>query len=251
MSGTQENYTKVILLGLFITITGGIIVVNYEHRTFDDKKEVQSESPPVNQSMNSGALPLNSENTQSSGQYSGTSTQPKSQYYHPESKTSKPKAVDYTSYINTSLNKSNVSVIIVDANGNLSTSASSAIAYIYRKTGKSTSMGLIRSAFIKKPEFQELWEGNSDVIKKLKLKDYTDYLALGRINYSMRSGTLVSGTIICSASISMSIISTNGKSIAQSFTISNANGNGATKSQAQENALQKLLDKYYNEHSSL
>lgn len=196
------------------------------------------------------AQPFNSRDDQASRQNSNTPIQTNPQNYS-EPKTNESKGENYGSYINTPSSRSNVSVTVVDENGNLSTSTSSAIADIYRELGRSTSTGLIRSAFVRKPEFRELREGNSEIIEKLRLDSYVDYLAIGKIEYSIRPGKLVDGTVICTASISMSIISTNNRSIEQSFTISNATGNGATESQAQENAFQKLLEKYRREHSSL
>jgi len=164
---------------------------------------------------------------------------------------SNPVEESYTSFINTSSEKSEVSIIILDASGNISNSVSSAIAKVYRKAGKIASTGLIRSSFVGKPQFRELCEGNSGVIEKLKVSSYTDYLAIGKINFAVRPGKLVDGTIVCNASILITIISTQRKSIAQSFTISNANGNGVDESQAKDDALQKLLNKYYNEYSTL
>jgi|GEM_PF-6171825 len=168
---------------------------------------------------------------------------------------SKSEKISFHSYVNTFITNSSenidVSVIVVDNAGNPAMSESDAIADIYKRTGKTGTVGLLRNSFTHRPEFEELQQGNSEVIEKLKLDRHTDYLAIGKVKYAIRSGTLVSGTIVCNASISMSIISINDKTIAQSFTIANANGNGATESQAQEKALQKLLDKYYNEHSFL
>src|ERR1035437_821168 len=161
---------------------------------------------------------------------------------------------DFSSYINSSITnssgKTNIAITIVDENGNISSSLSSSIANIYNQTGNSGNTGLIRSSFIHKSGFQELFEGNSEIIEKLKLSRHTDYVALGKIRYSMRKGTLVDGTIICTASLKMSIVSANQKSIAKSFTFSE-NGNGATETQAQEAATEKLINKYYNEYSSL
>jgi len=161
---------------------------------------------------------------------------------------------DFSSYINTSITnssgKTNIAVTVVDENGNISSSMSSSIANIYNQTGNSGNTGLIRSSFINKSGFQELFEGNSEIIEKLKLSSHTDYVALGRIQYLIRKGTLVDGTYVCTASITMSIISANQKSIAKSFNFSE-NGNGATETQAQEAATEKLINKYYNEYSSL
>jgi hypothetical protein len=161
---------------------------------------------------------------------------------------------DFSSYINRSIinssGKTDVAVAVIDENGNLSSSISSSIADIYNQTGKNGITGLLRSSFVHKSSFQELFEGNSEIIGKLKLSSHTDYIALGKIRYSMRKGTLVDGTIICSASLTMSIVSATQKSIAKSFTFSE-NGNGVTETQAQETATEKLINKYFNEYSSL
>lgn len=161
---------------------------------------------------------------------------------------------DFSSYINTSITnssgKTNIAVTIVDESGNLSSSLSSSIANIYNQTGNSGNTGLIRSSFIHKSGFQELFEGNSEIIEKLKLSNYADYVALGKIQYSIRKGALVEGTFVCTASITMSIISTNQKSIAKNFSFSE-NGNGTTETQAKEAAIEKLINKYFNEYSSL
>lgn len=241
----------IAFLGLLAAIVGlfiGIKQCQLAEVSLDEKKLPQPESSISTPSKKS--LTSNSENIQTNKQPSSASTKPNAQNYL-EPKTVELREEDFSSYINTSSNKSNIAVIIVDANGNISPDASSAIANIYKKSGKSTSTGLIRSIFLKKPEFEELKEGNSNIIERLKLKSYTDNLAIGKITYSIRKGTLVDETIVCTASISMSIISIINKSIEQSFTISNANGNGVTESQAQGNAFQKLLDKYFIERSSL
>ncbi len=160
----------------------------------------------------------------------------------------------YESYINPSITNSgtstDVSVTIVDENGNNIASVSSAIANVYNQTGKKGNTGLLRSSFIHKAGFQELYEGNSDIITKLKLSSHTDYLAIGKIKYSMRQGTLVEGTIICTVSLAMNIISVNSKTLTKSFSFS-VNGNGATEFQAKEEADKILVNVYYNEYSSL
>jgi len=161
---------------------------------------------------------------------------------------------DFSSYINTSITnssgKTNIAVTVVDESGNISSSLSSSIANIYNQAGNSGNTGLIRSSFIHKSGFQELFEGNSEIIEKLKLSSHTDYIAIGKISYSFRRGTLVDGTLVCTVSLTMNIISGNQKSLVKSFTCS-ANGNGATEDQAKEYAIDKLLRKYISEHSSI
>jgi hypothetical protein len=173
-----------------------------------------------------------------------------------ESKGSNTSAIieDYSTYINTASTKSdsktNIAVTIVDESGNISSSISGSIANVYNQTGNNGITGLLRSSFIKSSGFQELFEGNSEIIEKLKLSSRTDYVALGRIGYSTRKGTLVDGTYVCTVSISVSIISPSQKSIAKSFSFSE-NGNGASETQAQNAATEKLINKYYTEYSSL
>lgn len=161
---------------------------------------------------------------------------------------------DYSAYINTSITnssgKTNIAVTVVDESGNLSSSISSSIASIYSQTGNSGNTGLIRSSFLHKPGFQELAEGNSEIIDKLNLKTHTDYVAIGKISYSIRKGTLVDATYVCTVSLTMNIISANQRSLSKSFTCT-ANGNGATEDQAKEYAIEKLLNKYISEYSSI
>ncbi len=161
---------------------------------------------------------------------------------------------NFSSYINTSITnssgKTNIAITVVDENGNISSSISSSIANVYNQTNNTGNTGLLKSSFIHQSGFQELLEGNSEIIEKLKLNNYADYIAIGRIRYLIRKGILADGTFVCTASITMSIISTSQKSIAKSFSFSEK-GNGATEIQAQEAATEKLINKYYNEYSSL
>lgn len=172
------------------------------------------------------------------------------------SKTSTERAVaeDYSKYINSSIiktgNNNDVCVTIVDENKNISSPISSSIANIYKETGRTGKTGLLKSSFIHKSGFQELLDGNSEIIEKLKLSSHTDYIALGKIQYTMRKGSLVDGTIVCTASLTMTIISATQKSVLKSFSCS-SNGNGVTENQAQEEATQKLISKYYNDYSTL
>lgn len=166
-----------------------------------------------------------------------------------------PQLVNYSSFINTSIIKikdhTNISVIVVDEEGMILSSISSLIANIYKQVGLNANIGLLKSSFTKEPQFQELIEGNNSIIEKLKLSNYTDYLVIGRIGFSMRSGTVINGTIICNVFLNVTIINATNNSIADSFTISDVIANGATSLQAKERAIQKLINNYSNEHSTL
>lgn len=161
---------------------------------------------------------------------------------------------DYGQYINSSFTNTpenvEVSVVIVnDTSFEIEYPLSYNIANIYSRAGKKGNIGLLKSSFIKKPEFQDLFNGNSDIIEKLKLDTHTDYLVLGKLHYNIYPSKLEKGNIVCNTKLTMSIISASDKSIIKSFTIPDGNGSGVTKSQAIEYSL-KYLSLYYEKYYS-
>lgn len=161
---------------------------------------------------------------------------------------------DFSLNINSSIlntERTDIAVLIIDESGNFSAPFSKSIANIYNKSGNNTTIGLLKNSFIHTPEFNDLMMGNSDIIKMLGLAKHADYLAIGEIKLSFRPGALEAGTIVCSAGISINIISTQNESIVQSFSISDINGNGVSESQAKEIAIKKLLYTYSSQYSSL
>jgi len=166
---------------------------------------------------------------------------------------SKPKE-DYSVYINNSIHNSddnvNIAVTVVDENGNLSPSISSSIANVYNQSEFSGNTGLLRSSFLQRSDFQELFQGNSVIIENLNLSNYADYVAVGKIHYTLSKGTLVEGTFVCTVTLSMNIISTNQKTLVKSITYT-SRGNGASEEQAEKFAVDKLLQKYSSDYSSI
>lgn len=164
------------------------------------------------------------------------------------------KKEDFSSYINTTISKTanytNIAVTIIDADDNISSSISSSVADVYTKSGMMGINGLLRNSFVHQSSFQKLVEGNSEIIAELKLSNHTDYLALGKIQFSIKNSNLVSGSFVCTATLTMNIISIGEKALFKSFSL-NATGNGATESQAQEEAIQRLINKYSNDYSFL
>jgi hypothetical protein len=205
--------------------------------------ESQVVQPPSNTSE--GKI---SKEKSSSPSYPDRSNQPESRQYEASQ-------VNYANFLNTALKNSpsgiDICVTITDEAGKALGSESSAIAEVYSQSGKTGKTGLFRSTFLKRAEFHELREGNNEVIEKLGLANYTDFVAIGTISYAFRDGKLVEETVVCSITLAMDIISANTQSIEKSFTLSNINGNGATEDQARENAFQKLLDNYYTNYSTL
>jgi hypothetical protein len=162
-------------------------------------------------------------------------------------------AEDYSKYLNTasinSAEQTEVAVTIIDEEThNFESDVSSRIANMYNKTGKKGISNLLRSRFIKEPDLNELFEGNSDIIEKLKLNHYTDYVALGKMTYSIDPGTLANGTFICNISLTMSIISTADKTV-KNFIVKGG-GNDVSESRAKDAAIDNLLYNFNNKENT-
>lgn len=178
-----------------------------------------------------------------------------SEKINPITKEVKPFKKNYSSYINSAFSNNKdlteVSVTIFDENNNISESLSSEIANIYNLHGNKGEIGFLKNQFVQTPEFLELTDGGSDIISKMDLSRFTDYLAIGNLKFSYVKGSLVEGTIVCIANMSINIISTNQKALVKSFEIKNVKGNGVSREQAQEIAMQRLLNKFSENYAEL
>lgn len=158
------------------------------------------------------------------------------------------------SYVNSSISNSNllpdISVTITDINYEILSDVSSSIADIYNQNGINAHTGLFSKKFVTKPGYKELFEANEDIINKLNLSRYTDYLALGIIKNDIKDNEFTHGSFICQTSLSMTIISVKEGIILNSFTIL-ANGNGASEIQAKNNSFDKLIEEYRVDNSLL
>ena len=121
----EKNILSQIIVGLVVTVIGAVIIDKIKPNPSDESPQNESLSRNVNRPSNSG-------DNQSDRQNLRNSTSPNHENYYPE-----PKSVDenYSSYINPKT-KADVSVIIVDADGNLSNTSSSSIAEVYQNLAK-------------------------------------------------------------------------------------------------------------------
>lgn len=155
-----------------------------------------------------------------------------------------------TGYTNNSDSKYDIAILITDNNNQIVNDLASKIGSIYKNQGHSITSSFFTTSFIKSKYLNELQNSNSDIIDMLKLNNRIKYIVIGKINYSFRKGTLAEGSSICTAKITIRIISVNQKSIKNEFECS-VNGNGTNEDQAKEYAVDKLLSKYISEYSSI
>jgi len=156
----------------------------------------------------------------------------------------------WESYVNSSVINSpvdmDVAVCILNEDGSFS-SISSDISNIYEKKGFKSNVGLLRSPFFGTSGFQQLSQGNSEIISNLKLKRNTDYLVIGKIRYETIKNT---SFLVCRATLEVNIIS-----VSQGYLLKNVSyyesGNGVSENQAMENATERLLITYYINYSTI
>lgn len=161
--------------------------------------------------------------------------------------------VDFNSFLNHSyINTDNIdiNVTIIDKNKNYLSSISSSVSDIYLSKKYKANIGLLRNSLITSQYFNELNDGNSDIIDKLNLCKYVDYIIIGKLSSFFDKGNLVEGTIICRATLKINIITACENKIYRSFSIS-VNSNGTNEDQAYEYAIDKLLREYKTNYSTL
>lgn len=236
---------KLIFLFIVIVILISLMVLITINRKAKEKLKIEEKIRVEHQQFVKDSLRIIQESI-----FNSNNNTPNSNYSKENSNITEENFNSYinTSFTNTSIN--DIAVTITDGAGNISSSLSNSIALIYSQNGYNGKSGLIRSNFTGKNSYKDLTEGNSDIIEKMKLISYTDYLALGKIYFTFSKGTLVDGTFVCTASLSMNIVSTKQKSLIKSFSCK-VNGNGVTEEQAKEYAINKLLSKFKSDYSSI
>jgi len=244
----SKNWKNIALIVIFVLILGSIFILLLNKDKTDVLKTVNSNNNTttnnsINSNNNNVNTTLNNITNNLKASNSDKNTQPLQVVMNE----------DYSNDLNKSNTNTNeyidVSVTIINSNKDLEQSVSSAIADIYRNTGKKVNNDLIRSDFIRKSAFEKLFEGNTNLIQKLNLFNYTDYLVLGKLNYTFKQGKLVNNTIICNATLDISIISLP-YMLKSSFKVQ-GKGNGTSESQAQDYALNDLFTNYSQDYSTL
>ncbi len=157
---------------------------------------------------------------------------------------------DYSAYVNTPAKKLGVMITIIDKYGNILPFLSSDIAKVYKENGYESGTGLLKNNFTKSMKFEDLIEGNTELMKNLGLNNYADYIVLGRTSDTSYPNSEVSNSIINSISLSVSVISTQDNSV-NNFKLPDCNGNGKTAALAKEDARNRLLRYYYQNYSTL
>lgn len=230
------------LIGFFL-LDGPAIVKNYFFQSKDNRDTTIIHVLPLHDTIKIETVINNYSPGIKSADNSSITEQPESNLNESPKKPSE----NYSSFLNSGYINSNsqteVAVVIFDNDKNILAPFSSSIAKLYTNMGKKGIIGLFHSDFLLSALFKQLNEGNSKVIEQLKLNLYTDYLALGKIEFTDRTGSLVNGTTVCNSTLSVNIINTSTGSIIDSFIIDGI-GNGVNESQAKDNSMQKLVSKY-------
>ena len=158
--------------------------------------------------------------------------------------------INLNDYINSNEEQYDIVIAILNDQELIDNNLNSKIAHIYSAKGHKSSNSLFKKSFYNSHEYDNLCNGDMDVISNLNLQNHTRYIAFGKLKGNSKEGKLVNGTVVYSGTLSMTIISTLHKS-SDSFEINNINGNGSTIEQAKDHSLNKILSIYSENHLNL
>jgi len=100
-------------------------------------------------------------------------------------------------------------------------------------------------AFKSKGFFREIYDGNTELLRKADVFSQIDYVILGRIDYSFRKTGLIDKDLVsCDIDFSYKTINKNGE-VVESDSIS-VIGPGFSEDMALERGLEMLCEKYFN-----
>jgi len=151
---------------------------------------------------------------------------------------------NYSVFVNPVPPGNELAILMIDQDGNSLSVLANAVADKYRKDGRSSTLGLVNPSIGNIPEFNDFFNGTQNIYQKMNLSKYVKYMLIGKVNYAYRKGVEAEGTIICNATMTLHVISTSTGSLYRSLPIPAAIGNGVTEEQAQDQANQRLYNRF-------
>jgi len=150
--------------------------------------------------------------------------------------------VDYIinhSFINTPQAKE-IIIALLDNGDNFDQTLSQDIATLFSSKGFNTTTSFFSTNFIDDGIFNKLYNGNSDMIRELKLRKYSDFLCLGKLSISFRDSKIRNDMITADYNVDMRVISLTNGNIQKHFNKS-VTGIGWTNEEAKSIARKKML----------
>jgi hypothetical protein len=146
-----------------------------------------------------------------------------------------------TSFLNKT-QSTEIVVVIID-NDKINYEISHKIAALLKKEGFNATASFFNSNFVSDKMFNKLLEGNSSIIKELKLSKYMDYLLIGSKTTSFINNPDLQNLITANTSLSINKLSTSLAMIEDSFVLK-ANGAGFVNNKAENMAVDRICKQF-------
>lgn len=151
-------------------------------------------------------------------------------------------------YINKSLSKNDVAILIVDEEGRIDNTLASRIAAIYREQKLNVTTSLFKSGFVRTSYLDEIRHGNAAIIEQLNLPANTKFVVLGKFSHKFDTGSITK--YISRPKLEISIISCISKDQVNNFTLS-ASYPSNFEDAAKNHAMTRLMANYKADYSKI
>jgi len=133
-----------------------------------------------------------------------------------------------------------VIVAIVGSDNKLVASFSQQISDIYLKKGFAAITSIFSNSFYSSGKFDQVYNGNQDLLAKMSIGKYTDYLAIGKVDFTFKQNTIDNTMTTATANFEFKMISVIDGTSNQSMSKTVA-GTGWSAQTAQDNAQNNLV----------
>ena len=153
-------------------------------------------------------------------------------------------------YVNNTVMKSDIAVVILDANNSPVNSITSGIANLYRNKGYVVTNSLFTLRLFQSKYLRQLENANSQLIEKLELPSLVKYVVIGTYSKTLEPNTGEYVKVVCRANLNVRVISCNSRSQIDGFELAVSNGHDDPQ-HAEKGAIEKLMVDYSTNHINL
>ena len=138
-------------------------------------------------------------------------------------------------------------ILFIDQDNNTEQNISDALGKIYKSQGFIVANSFFKNEFISDGIFNQLFEGETDLQKKMGLKQHADAICLGKLNISYRTNS--KNLTIADAQVNIKITST-GNDVTDKSYSETTTGTGVSEADAKSGAIANLLSLLENKLKS-
>jgi hypothetical protein len=135
-----------------------------------------------------------------------------------------------------------MAVLIINTDNSINADLSQKIATIYKNDkGYNTTISLLSKQFITDGLFEKVFSGEKFDFEKQKIKNYADYICLGKLNTETANSSVGNNMTEATLTLEIKIINTSNGAAVNSF-IKNKKGIGFSRQQAIEVATENIIN---------